>query len=238
MFRLYYNIFWGKERAHEHDPARGPDDRWLLPLVIPRGRNTCRGGLHPFRQIRQQQRRWTTSSTSTGRSPAPASLIAVVAIGLWPRAFYRKDRAPIPRPSGHARSAGCIAPLSRSLLHRRVVPLRHRERIIFNCVSRPIAWFDRHVIDGSLNGLANVTQRLSYSIRGLRIRTNTAMRLRDPVRLAINTGLGFINNVKMEEFTKFIKFIRSIRSRVSFGQCLSAAPAAVDKAPRRGPRTL
>ena len=41
------------------------------------------------------------------------------------------------------------------------------KRVIFNHVSRPIAWFDRHVIDGSLNGLANATRWLSYSIRGL-----------------------------------------------------------------------
>ena len=30
-----------------------------------------------------------------------------------------------------------------------------------------IAWFDRHVVDGSLNGIAAVTQRLSLAIRGL-----------------------------------------------------------------------
>ena len=41
------------------------------------------------------------------------------------------------------------------------------KRIIFNCVSRPLAWFDRHIIDGALNGMANVTQRVSYAIRGL-----------------------------------------------------------------------
>ena len=41
------------------------------------------------------------------------------------------------------------------------------KRIIFNCVSRPIAWFDRHIIDGSLNGIAYITQEVSCLIRGL-----------------------------------------------------------------------
>ena len=40
-------------------------------------------------------------------------------------------------------------------------------RIIFNCVSRPIAWFDRHIIDGTMNGFAYITNRASWTIRGL-----------------------------------------------------------------------
>ena len=39
------------------------------------------------------------------------------------------------------------------------------KRVIFNCVSRPIAWFDRHVIDGFFNGLAYLSQRASYAVR-------------------------------------------------------------------------
>ena len=40
-------------------------------------------------------------------------------------------------------------------------------KIIFGCISKPIAWFDRHIIDGSMDGLATVTNKLSYAIRGL-----------------------------------------------------------------------
>lgn len=40
-------------------------------------------------------------------------------------------------------------------------------KIIFGCVSKPIAWFDRHIIDGTMDGLAFVTNKLSYAIRGL-----------------------------------------------------------------------
>ena len=38
-------------------------------------------------------------------------------------------------------------------------------RIIFAYVSRPIAWFDRHIIDGFFNFLAWGTHTLSYNIR-------------------------------------------------------------------------
>ena len=40
-------------------------------------------------------------------------------------------------------------------------------KIIFGLVSKPIAWFDRHIIDGSMDGMAWVTNRVSYAIRGL-----------------------------------------------------------------------
>ena len=40
-------------------------------------------------------------------------------------------------------------------------------RIIFAHVSRPIAWFDRHVIDGFFNFLAWGTHALSFNIRTL-----------------------------------------------------------------------
>ena len=38
-------------------------------------------------------------------------------------------------------------------------------RIIFGCVSRPFAWFDRHVVDGFFNFLAWGTHALSSCIR-------------------------------------------------------------------------
>ena len=41
------------------------------------------------------------------------------------------------------------------------------KKIIFNGIARPIAWFDRHVIDGAMNGLACATEKASWAIRGL-----------------------------------------------------------------------
>ncbi|HOY73023.1 MAG TPA: NADH-quinone oxidoreductase subunit L, partial [Tenuifilaceae bacterium] len=41
------------------------------------------------------------------------------------------------------------------------------KKIIFNLISRPIAWFDRHVVDGAMNGIAWTTSWVSESIKGL-----------------------------------------------------------------------
>jgi NADH-quinone oxidoreductase subunit L len=40
------------------------------------------------------------------------------------------------------------------------------KKLIFNDISRPLAWFDRHVIDATMNGFANTTQWFSVKIKG------------------------------------------------------------------------
>jgi NADH-quinone oxidoreductase subunit L len=41
------------------------------------------------------------------------------------------------------------------------------KKIIFRYISTPIAWFDRHIVDGTMNGIAWVTQTVSNRIKGL-----------------------------------------------------------------------
>ena len=40
-------------------------------------------------------------------------------------------------------------------------------KIIFKCISTPVAWFDHNVVDGFMNMLAWSTQNVSIAIRGL-----------------------------------------------------------------------
>ena len=40
------------------------------------------------------------------------------------------------------------------------------KKIIFRFISVPVAWFDRHVVDATMNGIADITQNVSFRIRG------------------------------------------------------------------------
>ena len=40
------------------------------------------------------------------------------------------------------------------------------KKIIFRYISEPVAWFDRHIVDGTMNAIAAVTQVVSFRIRG------------------------------------------------------------------------
>ncbi len=39
------------------------------------------------------------------------------------------------------------------------------KKIIFRYISEPVAWFDRHIVDGTMNAIATVTQETSFRIR-------------------------------------------------------------------------
>ncbi len=40
------------------------------------------------------------------------------------------------------------------------------KKIIFRYISEPVAWFDSHIVDGTMNAIASVTQSISFRIRG------------------------------------------------------------------------
>jgi NADH-quinone oxidoreductase subunit L len=41
------------------------------------------------------------------------------------------------------------------------------KKIVFNLIGRPVAWFDRTIVDGLMNGTALVSSQVSESIKGL-----------------------------------------------------------------------
>ena len=160
MFRLYYNIFWGTPAKHEHEPHEAPGVM-TTPLII-LAAVTCVAGFIPFGKFVSSDGAdyiihldWTVAGTSIA--------IALISIAVA-TVFYRKH-SPIPD-----RLARTFSGLHRASSHRFYIDevyLFITKRIIFNGVSRSIAWFDRHVIDGAMNGLALVTNRMSLAIRGL-----------------------------------------------------------------------
>ena len=160
MFRLYYNIFWGTPAKHEHEPHEAPGVM-TTPLII-LAAVTCVAGFIPFGKFVSSDGAdyiihldWTVAGTSIA--------IALISIAVA-TVFYRKH-SPIPD-----RLARTFSGLHRAASHRFYIDevyLFITKRIIFNGVSRSIAWFDRHVIDGTMNGLALVTNRMSLAIRGL-----------------------------------------------------------------------
>lgn len=159
MFRLYYNIFWGKERVHEHTPHEAPK-AMTFPLIflavvtvfagfIPFGKFVSSNGMEYIIHLN-----WYVATASV--------IIACISIGIATY-FYKKEN-PIPE-----RLATTFSGLHRAAYKRFYVDefyLFITKRIIFNGISKPIAWFDRHVIDATMDGLASISQWASYSIRG------------------------------------------------------------------------
>lgn len=164
MFRVYYGIFWGTEnkKLHaEHTPHEAPLCM-TAPLVV-LTLITLVAGFIPFGHFVSASGQsydihldWTVAGTSIA--------IAIVSI-LLATYIYRGERQPVAEA------------LKRSFprLHRAAYKRFYQDeiwqyvthRIIFRWISRPLAWIDRHIVDGLLNGIAAVTNLAGESLRPL-----------------------------------------------------------------------
>ena len=172
MFRLYYLIFWWKEHkvpAGHHAPH---DQPWTmtLPLVI-LAAVSCVAGFVPFGNLVTwnghpmfESVNFFTNLSALDWSGAAISLAGAILAILLATVMYKKEN-PLP-----AKMKSALPRLWDWCYHRFYwdeLYMFITHKIIFGCISKPIAWFDRHVIDGSMDGLAWVTQRISFAIRGL-----------------------------------------------------------------------
>ena len=164
MFRLYYLIFWWEEnpkyKEHGHKPH---DASWQmsLPLII-LAAVSCVAGFIPFGEYVTFDGKPYTIHIQT--SVAVRSLVvALLAIGLATLMYAKKN--PLPEKVKNFWPALWTAAHRRFYWDEIYQFVTHR--VIFNIICRSIAWFDRHIIDGTMNALAAVTQWTSLKIRGL-----------------------------------------------------------------------
>ncbi len=164
MFRLYYGIFWGTENKQlhaEHTPHEAPLTM-TFPLMF-LAVVTCVAGFIPFGHFVSADGHlydihldWGVAGTSI--------VIAVLSI-LLATYMYIGER----QPKAEA-LAEKFAKLHRWAYKRFYMDEVYQyitHRVIFAHVSKPIAWFDRHIVDGFFNFLAWGTNALSLRIRGL-----------------------------------------------------------------------
>ena len=162
MFRLYYGIFWGRENRELHAAHTPHEAPWTmtLPLVV-LGAVTLVAGWLPFGHFVSSN--GTSYDIHIEGSVAALSLcvaLAGIALATW---MYAREKQPVAD-----RLADRFAGLHRAADHRFYIAEVYQfitHRIIFGCISTPIAWFDRHVVDGFLNLLATATQSASWAIR-------------------------------------------------------------------------
>ena len=97
-------------------------------------------------------------------SIAVPSLIVAIAAILLATAMYRKK-------NGLPDKVAAIWPGLWRAANRRFywdeMYMWVTHKVIFGVICKSIAWFDRHIIDGTMDMFAKVTQRASYVIRGM-----------------------------------------------------------------------
>ncbi len=160
MFRLYYNIFWGKEHKHDHTPHESPF-AMLFPLIFLATVTVFAGWIIPFGNFVSSD--GVAFHSELDMTTATISVVVALLSIALATVFYMKDsKTP-------AKLATTFSGLHKAASHRFYVDEVYMfitKKVIFNNISTPIAWFDRHVIDATMNGFANVTQWTSRRIKG------------------------------------------------------------------------
>jgi NADH-quinone oxidoreductase subunit L len=158
MFRLYYSIFWRKEVHYHHTPHEAPPVMTVPLIFLAIG--SALAGFIPFHDLVTSDRMPFVSHIEWSIA-IPSILIAVAGIAIA-TILYRKDTN-IPRRI--ILSLGAFYTAAYRKFYMDELYLFITKKIIFNHISRPIAWFDRHIVDGTMNGVAFITNEASERIK-------------------------------------------------------------------------
>ncbi len=160
MFRLYFRVFWNKEAQYEHKPHE-VEKTMTIPLMILAFLSIAVGYI-PFGKFVSSNS--IPLDSHINWSIASASII-VSFIGIIIAWILYKN--PSNAPQKIIDNIKTLYKWAYNKFYIDEIYLFVTKKIIFNLISRPIAWFDRHVVDGTMNGIAWTTNKVSESIKGL-----------------------------------------------------------------------
>ena len=151
MFRLYYCIFWGKTNdnyAH-HTPHESPVVM-TLPLIILAAITVVAGWAMPFGHfVSSNGHAYDIHLDTTVAATSIVVAVIAILIATW---MYAGKTQPVADMLQKKFSGLHHAAYRRFFMDE--VWMFVTKKIIFRCISTPLAWFDRHVIDQFMNFMA------------------------------------------------------------------------------------
>ena len=171
MFRLYYGIFWSDKRSavndeHSSHSAHHTPHESPLTMTVPLmflALVTIVAGFIPFGHFVSSNGEAYTIHLDWGVAGTSIA-IAVISIALATY-MYKSGKQQVANALARRFNGLWTAAYHRFYLDEVYQFITHR--IIFGCISRPIAWWDRHVVDGFFDFLAWGANATSDEIRGL-----------------------------------------------------------------------
>jgi NADH-quinone oxidoreductase subunit L len=158
MFRLYFRVFWNQTPAYHHPPHESPVVM-TVPLTLLAIASVF-AGFVPFHSLVTSDNlplethfHWAIA--------APSILVALIGI-LVAAIMYKKQN---PRPDNVAQALSGFYTAVYNKFYIDEVYLFITKNIIFQYISRPVAWFDRHIVDGTMNFIGNSTVSSAAAIK-------------------------------------------------------------------------
>lgn len=159
MFRLYFSIFHGVDRHYHHAPHESPAVMTIPLMVLAFG--SVFAGFLPFSKLVPSDGIPFESHIEWGIA-IPSILIGLAGITVaW--VMYKKETA---IPDRIASTFKLSYRWAYNKFYFDEMYIFVTKKVIFKHISHPVAWFDRHIVDGTMNGIAWVTQSVSSMIKG------------------------------------------------------------------------
>lgn len=171
MFRLYYSIFWGKSyyETHKLEGVHAPHEApysMTIPLIVLSAITLLigiMGTLHIFEFGELVSANGIGFGTHVNWAVAISStVLAICGIGVATY-MYKNEETTV------ADMLAARFPKLHRAAYRRFyideIWMFVTHKIILRCVSRPIAWIDRHIVDGTFNFMAWGANEGGESIR-------------------------------------------------------------------------
>ena len=160
MFRIYFGIFWGKEKVYDHAPKESPLSM-TFPLML-LALLSITVGFIPFSEFVSADKigfeahlNYPLAAVATG-----VGLIGIVLAWI----FYKKENS---LSDTYAKAFGLFYKWAYHKFYFDEIYMFVTKNIIFKWISAPFAKFDRKYVDGTMVGIGNKTVWTSEKIKGL-----------------------------------------------------------------------
>ena len=160
MFRLYFGIFWGKEKTYSDKVHESPKSM-TIPLMFLAFMSIATGYI-PFSKYVSADRRGFEGHIDYTLA-AVAIVAAIIGISLaW--LFYKKESK---YPEKVANAFGSLYKWAYHKFYIDEIYMFITKQIIFKRISGGFAWFDKKVVDGTMDLVGNSTVATSDKIKGM-----------------------------------------------------------------------
>ena len=160
MFRLYFGIFWGKKVEHSDSVHESPKSM-TIPLMILAFMSIAAGYI-PFSKYISADKQGFEGHIDWSMA-AIAIITGLIGIAIaW--LFYKKETN---YPEKVTKALGVFYKWAYKKFYMDELYFFIVRNIIFKRISAPFAWFDKKVVDGTMDLIGNTTVETSKKIKGL-----------------------------------------------------------------------
>ena len=159
MFRLYFSIFWNQQAQLHAGHHQKTSAVMSLPLII-LAIGAALAGFIPFGKFVSSDGKILETEFHPMFSIIPVTIGLLGIFIAW--ALYKKKND---RPERISNSVSSIYKTAHRKFYIDEIYLFITNKVLFNLVGRPAAWFDRNVVDGMVNASGSVTQVVSARIK-------------------------------------------------------------------------